>query len=429
VYSNLVDADIEWPKIEGSDGEDLTATPSLFYQLLGDKDRRVRRDAAMAIFGTYDKLGNTLASALAGSIHKDVWMARTRGYASTLGMALDSDAIPREVLDNLVAALHSEFPVLHRYIALRKKMLGIDKVHIYDLYVSLADGSAKTYTFDEGWALAMAFWRETFGEEYAQVAARGFEERWIDVYPNKGKRGGAYSWGTYGAHPYLFLNYGETLEDVFTLVHEMGHSVHTFLANKAQPYHLADYSLFVAELASVASESLFYEWLMARTTDKTERLALLSYRINAFVGTFLRQIFFHEFEARAHAAAERGEPLTKETLGKIWGDLWLGYYGADAALDEPYRMGWARVNHFYRRFYVWVYATSFAAGEAIAGRFRAGDTAAVGDYLATLALGGSVYPMDALRRAGVDMTDANVMRTVMVRFSETLDALEAALAE
>ncbi len=427
VRSSLYDADIQWPQIKGAKGKKVTATPSLFYQLLAEGKRKVRKDAALAIFGTYQTYSNTLASALAASVHKDVWLAKTRNYGSTLEMALDADNVPREVIDTLVRTVHERSDVIHRYTALRKKLLKVDAVHIYDLYVSLAPGGDKAYPFDEGWKLAMAFWRETFGEDYAAVCERALKERWVDVYPNKGKRGGAYSWGTYDAHPYLFLNYGDTLEDVFTLVHEMGHSVHSYLSNANQPYHLADYSLFVAELASVASESLFYEWLLKRTTDPKERLALLSVRINGIVGTFLRQIFFHEFEASMHAMAERGEPLTKDALGAVWGELWLKYYGPSAALDEEYRTGWARVSHYFRRFYVWKYATSFAAGEAIAARFRAGEASAVSDYLETLKLGGSVYPMDALRRAGVELTDPKVIETVMVRFEETLDALEAGL--
>jgi oligoendopeptidase F len=272
------------------------------------------------------------------------------------------------------------------------------------------------YTFDEGWDLAMRFWKETFGEEYAAVAQRARDERWIDVYPSTGKQGGAYSWGTYNSHPYLFLNWGGTLEDVHTLVHEMGHSIHSYLANQENPVHDADYSLFVAEVASVAAESLFFDWMLERTTDPTQRLALLNLRMNNITGTFLRQIFFHEFETAAHAAAEAGKPLTKDSLGVIWGDLWQAYYGEGATLDDAYRSGWARIPHFYRTFYVWVYATSFAAGEAIAGRFASGDDTAVDDYLATLKLGGSVYPMDALERAGVDLTDPSVIRTVMDKY-------------
>ena len=428
-YGFLTNADIEWPTIKGEDGKEAKVIPGLYYTYMSSQDRRVRKDAALALFGTYDSYGNTYSGTYGGLVHKDVWMAKTRHYPSTLDMVLDQTNVPSSVVETLVSTVHDNLDAVHDYIDLRKEVLGLDDFHIYDLYVSMVPEGEATYTFDGGWALAMAFWKETFGEEYAAVAARGLAERWIDVYPNTGKQGGAYSWGTYNSHPYLFLNWGGTLEDVSTLVHEMGHSIHTYLANSNQPYHVSDYSLFVAEVASVASESLFFEWMMNRTEDPTQRLALLNLRMNSIVGTFLRQIFFHEFEYAAHAAGEAGQPLTKEALGKIWGDLWLEYYGDKVTLDDEFKTGWARIPHFYRTYYVWVYATSFAAGEAIAGRFRAGDETAVQDYLETLKLGGSVYPMDALKRAGVDMNDPTVIRAVMDNFRKILAEMEDILAE
>ncbi len=428
-YSDLTDADIVWPLIVGDEGVEVTATPSLFYSFLASPDRRLRRDAALAIFGTYDDYGNTFSSTLGGSIQKDVWLARTRNYPSALAAALDADNVPPIVPESMVETVHANLGAVHRYVELRKAVLGLEDYHIYDMYVPIVGESQASFTFNQGWELAMEFWTETFGEEYAAVAARGRSERWIDVYASPGKRGGAYSWGTYNSHPYLFLNWGGTLDDVFTLVHEMGHSIHTYLANAEQPYHLADYSLFVAEIASVASESLFFEWMLDRATTPEERLALLNHRLNSITGTFLRQLFFHEFETAAHAMAERGEPITKTSLGEVWGDLWLTYYGPGVTLDEAYKSGWARIPHFYRNFYVWKYASSFAAGEAIAARFRAGDTAAVADYLACLKLGGSVYPMDAIKRAGVDLTNPEVIGVVMVRWNEILDEMEELLID
>ncbi|MGD8897443.1 MAG: oligoendopeptidase F [Acidobacteriota bacterium] len=426
-YGFLTNADIAWPTIQDENGEERKVIPGLFYTFMANEDRRVRRDAALALFGTLDAYGNTYSGTYGGLVHKDVWLAKNRLYPSTLDMELDRTNVPRSVVETLVETVHDNLDAVHGYVELRKKVLGLEDVHIYDLYVSMVPEAKKTYTFDEGWALAMEFWKETFGEEYAAVAERGRAERWIDVYPSAGKQGGAYSWGTYNSVPYLFLNWGGTLEDVSTLVHEMGHSIHSYLANTNQPYHLADYSLFVAEVGSVASESLFFEWLLDRTEDPTLRLALLNQRMNDIVGTFLRQIFFHEFEHAAHVLAEEGQPLTKESLGKVWSDLWLEYYGNGAALDEEFKGGWARIPHFYRTYYVWVYATSFAAGEAIAARVRAGDETAVQDYLATLKLGGSVYPMEALKRAGVDMTDPEVIRAVMDRFRSIQGEMETLL--
>jgi oligoendopeptidase F len=423
-YGFLTDADIEWPTITGEDGEDAKVIPGLYYSYMSSQDRRVRKDAALALFGTYDAYGNTYSGTYSGLVAKDAWMAKVRDYPSTLDMVLDQTNVPSSVVETLVATVHDNLDAVHAYIDLRRQVLDLDDFHIYDLYVSMVPEAETSYTFDEGWALAMEFWTETFGEEYAAAAAKGLAERWIDVYPNAGKRGGAYSWGTYNSHPYLFLNWGGTLEDVFTLVHEMGHSIHTYLANQNQPYHLSDYTLFVAEVASVASESLFFEWMLDRTDDPTERLAMLNLRMNSIVGTFLRQIFFHEFEHAAHVAGEAGEPLTKESLGTIWGDLWLDYYGDSVTLDEEFKSGWARIPHFYRTYYVWVYATSFAAGEAIAGRVRSGDADAVEDYLAMLKLGGSVYPMDALKTAGVDMNDPAVIRAVMDSFRSILAEME-----
>jgi oligoendopeptidase F len=428
-YGFLTDADIEWPTIKGEDGEDTKVVPGLYYTFMYSQDRRVRKDAALALFGTYDKYGNTFSGTYNGLVQKDVWMAKTWRCPSTLDMVLDRNNVPSSVVETLVSTVHDNLDAVHQYIELRKAVLGLEDFHIYDLYVSMVPAAQRTYTFDEGWAMAMEFWTEAFGEEYAAVAERGRAERWIDVYPNEGKQGGAFSWGSYNSVPYLFLNWGGTLKDVSTLVHEMGHSIHKYLANRNQPYHDAGYSTFVAEVASVASESLFFEWMLARTTDPTERLALLNERMNSIVGSFLRQIFFHEFEHAAHVMAEEGKPLTKESLGAAWSDLWLEYYGDQVTLDEEFKGGWARIPHFYRTYYVWNYATSFAAGEAIAGRFRAGDQTAVSDYLETLKLGGSVYPMDALKRAGVDMNNPEVIRAVMDRFRSILGQMEEILLE
>ena len=426
-FTSLETSDMEWPEVKDEKGEVQRVVPAQYIRFVTSPDRRVRRDASLALMGAFDQFANTFASTLGGSIQRDVWLARTRRYGSSLEMALDSTNVPRAVVDTLVGTVHDNIEQIHRYAAFRKRMLALDDLHIYDMYVNLLPNLERTYTFEEGWALAMTFWQETFGEEYARVAERARQERWVDVYTNQGKRAGAFAWGTYNSHPYLFLNWNGKLDAVSTLVHEMGHAIHKYLTDEAQPYQSSSYSLFVAEVASVASESLFLEWFLKRSEDPIERKLLLNQAMNSISGTFLRQIFFHEWEAEAHAMAERGEPLTRESLGKTYRELWQIYYGPDLTVDDVYQSGWARVSHFYRTFYVWVYATSFAAGEAIAKRFRDGDETAVQDYLAMLKLGGSVYPMEALQRAGVDMTDPQVIRAVMVRYGELQERLEEEL--
>ena len=426
-FTTLENSDIEWPVIHGEDGKEQKVVPGQYIRFVTSQDRRVRREASMALFNVYDQFANTFASTLGGSIQRDAWLARTRRYDSSLDMALDATNVPRTVVDTLVGTVHDNIEQIHNYAKLRKRLLGVDELHIYDTYVTLLPGLDRRYTFEEGWELAMEFWRETFGEEYAEVAMRARQHRWVDVYTSQGKQPGAFAWGTYDSHPYLLLNWNGNLDAVSTLVHEMGHAIHRHLTDEAQPFQYSSYSLFVAEVASVASESLFLEWFFKRSQDPVERKLLLNEAMNGITGTFVRQIFFHEWEAAAHAMAERGEPLTKESLGKVYRDLWQTYYGPDLIVDEVYRSEWARVSHFYRTFYVWVYATSFAAGEAIAKRFRDGDQTAVQDYLAMLKLGGSVYPLDAVKRAGVDMTDPSVIRAVMVRYGELQKRLEEEL--
>jgi oligoendopeptidase F len=427
-YSSLESADIDWPTVKDEKGDEVKVVPGQYLRFVTSEDRRVRREASLALFDTYSQFANTFAATLGGSIQRDAWIARTRGYASTLDMALDATNVPRSVVDRLVQTVHDNIDKTRGYATLRKKLQGLDELHIYDMYVNLLPGIDKKYTFGEGWALAMEFWRETFGNEYASVAEQARAKRWVDVYTNQGKRPGAYSWGTYNSHPYLFLNWGGSLEAVSTLVHEMGHTIHRHLATQNNPYHDSSYSLFVAEVASVASESLFLEWMFERSENPDERKLLLNQAMNNITGTFVRQIFFHEWEAMAHAMAERGDPLTKESLGKPYADLWREYYGPDLVVDEAYEAGWSRIGHYYRTFYVWVYATSYAAGEAIAARFRRGDETAVEDYLAALKLGGSVYPMEAVERAGVDMNDPSVIRSVMDRYGELQKRLEVELA-
>ncbi len=426
-YGQLVTSDIEWPMVRGEDGTESRITPALYYSFVASQDRRVRREAALALFGTYSQFANTFAGTYGGHVQRDIFLSRNRGYERSVDMGLDANNIPYAVIETLIGTVHDNFELMHRYVELRKEVLGIDDFHVYDMYVNLVAEGDRHVSYEEGKQLALDFWRETYGEEYYNIGVEAFDNRWIDVYACDGKRGGAYSWGTYNSHPYMLLNWGGTLEDVFTLVHEMGHSIHSHLANTNQPFHSADYSLFVAEVAAVTSEALFLDYMLDQTDDETERLFLLNMYLNNITGTFLRQIFFTEFELRAHEMAENSEPFTAATLGDMYGELWQQYYGPNLVLDDEFKAGWSRIPHFYRTFYVYVYASSFAAGEAIAQRVREGDATGVDDYLNMLKLGGSVYPMDALQAAGVDMTNPEVIRTVMSRYGETLSEMERIL--
>ncbi|MDP8208404.1 MAG: oligoendopeptidase F [Candidatus Electryonea clarkiae] len=426
-YSSMVYTDVKWPKITDENGEEATVSPALYYSFVSKKDRRVRRDAALGLFGTYTDYANTFASTYGGHVQKDIFFARNRGYERSIDKKMFEVNVPYSVIETLVNTVHDNFGLIHRYAGLREEILGIDEFHVYDLYVPLVEEGEIKVTYDEGYKIALEFWKETYGKEYFEVGKQAFGERWVDVYASKGKRGGAYSWGSYNSHPYMLLNWGGTMEDVFTLVHEMGHSIHSYMANKNQAFHNSDYSLFVAEVAAVASEALFLDYMLERAKTDEEKLSLLNMYMGNITGTFLRQIFFHEFEENAHEMAEANEPLTKETLGDMYGNLWKDYYGPELVLDDEFKAGWARIPHFYRTFYVWVYASSFAAGEAIAQRFREGDKKAVDDYISMLKLGGSVYPMDALKTAGVDMNNPDVIKTVMVRYEETLNQMEKML--
>ena len=336
---------------------------------------------------------------------------------------MSSSNVPPAVMDTLVETVHENIDKVKGYSNLRKRILEYDKLQPWDSQVSLLSAGGRKYSFDEAWELAMEFWRETFGDEFADIAQQALDDRWVAVYSNEGKQDGAYSWGTYHRASYLLLNWGGTFDDVSTLVHEMGHSVHRVLAGRAQSYHDAGVDIFVAEVGSVASESLFGEWMLARTQDPQERKELLDHALNSIQNTFVTQIFFHEWEARIHAMAEQGQALTADSMRQVYSDLLALYYDDSVESHQFSAVGWARISHFFRNFYVWKYATSFAAGEALAARFRSGDKSAASDYINMLKLGGSVYPMEVLEAGGVDMNDPAVIKAVMDRFGLLQDQL------
>lgn len=417
-FESLNHADIIWPTIVDENGEDAVVSPGQFGRFMTSPDRDLRQRAFEAHLGTIEQFRNTYAATLGAKIQRDAWLAQVYRYPSAEAAALSLTNVPAEVMETLIDTVHDNVDKIAGYAELRRRILGYEELQPWDRSVPLISDEGKTYTFEEAWALAMAFWRETFGDEFADIAQEALDKRWVDVYSNEGKRSGAYSWGSYRKPYYLMLNWKGDFDSVSTLVHEMGHSVHGVLASRNQTYQDAGSDLFVAEVGSVASQSLFGEWMLERTREPAQRKLLIDFALTNIRDIFVLQIFFHEWESRAHAMAEAGEALTADSMGQLYLELSALYDGESIKSHPLSHVSWARIPHFYRNFYVWKYATSFAAGEALAARFRAGDKAAAEDYVNMLKLGGSVYPLEVLAAGGVDMTDPTVIRAVMDRFGE-----------
>ena len=422
-FTVLSNAELVWPKIHDEKGNDVTLSPARFAQYLRSADRRVRHDAFMACMATFKGSENTLAALLNGEVQKDLYFARARGFKTALEAALFPDNLPLAVHSNLVDTTHAHLALLHRWAALRKKLLKLDELHVYDLYQPLVEGADKEITFDQAVDLvkqALA----PLGPEYVEPMSKGFASRWIDVYETRGKKSGAYSWGSYDTHPYMLLNYTDSLREVSTVAHEMGHSMHSYFTHTNQPKPYGEYSSFVAEVASIFNEILLEEYLLDKATDPQEKLFLLNHAIDQFSQTVFRQVMFAEFEADIHELAERGEPLTAETMGKLYMDIFHKYWGADVVRDPEHAPYWARIPHFYMNFYVFRYADDYCAAAALAQGVRARKPGALDAYLGMLKSGSSDYALQILQRSGVDMTTAAPVEAAMQRFEHLLDEFE-----
>ncbi|HEY8343384.1 MAG TPA: oligoendopeptidase F, partial [Calditerricola sp.] len=422
VYGMLSDADLRFPTIRDEDGDEVELTKGRYLTFLESPDRRVRREAFTALYRVYESKVHTFAALFAASVKKDVFFARARHYRSALEAALTPNRIPVAVYTQLIDTVRRHLPLLHRYLALRKKALGLDELHMYDLYVPLAR-LKRTVPYEKAAELvtrALA----VLGDDYVRVLKEAFASRWIDVYENRGKRSGAYSWGAYGTHPYVLLNYQGTLHDVFTLAHEMGHALHSHYSWTHQPYVYAHYRIFVAEVASTVNEILLVRHLLARTQDPTERLALLHHQLEQFRTTVFRQTMFAEFEKWAHEQVEGGQPLTAETLCTQYRQLNEAYHGPAVTVDPQIAYEWARIPHFYTPFYVYQYATGYAAAIALAQGILERPKEAVPRYLAFLKAGSSDTPIALLQRAGVDMTRPEPIEKALAVFADLVDELE-----
>ncbi len=424
IFMMFNNADLKFGSVRDEDGEERELTQGRYVQFLESRDRRVRREAFEKMYASYDAFRNTLAATFAANVKQELFFARMRGYGSAREAALDQANIPLSVYDRLIEAVHSRLPAMYRYVRLRREVLHLEELHMYDLYVPLAKKPGREYTFDQAKELVKEG-LAPLGEDYIRLLEEGFSGGWIDVYENQGKRSGAYSWGAYGTHPYVLLNYNGTLNHVFTLAHEMGHALHSYHSDKNQPYVYAGYKIFVAEVASTCNEALLIHHLLSQAQGKDEKAYLINYFLDQFKGTLFRQTMFAEFERAVHERAQKGEALTAESLCRIYYELNEKYYGPDMVIDRAIEMEWARIPHFYNPFYVYQYATGFSAAIAISGKILAGEPGIVEKYKRFLSGGSSMDCIDLLKICGVDMTSKEPVENALQIFEEYLEKLES----
>lgn len=428
IFSMLNDADLRFPVVKDEDGSEVELTHGNFISFMQSKDRSVRKAAFNGMYDTYKKYINTFASTMSGNVKKDIFYTNTRKFNSSLEASLFDDNVDVSVYNNLIDTIHKRLNVLHRYVGIKKRFLGLDAMHMYDLYVPLIQEYDKYFTYEEAVDLVLTG-LNPLGDEYINLLKKGFSSRWIDVYENRGKTSGAYSWGAYGVHPYVLLNFQGRLNDVFTIAHEMGHSLHTYYSNEAQPYVYAGYKIILAEVASTCNEAVLMDYLLKNSTDRMEKLYLLNHFLEEFRTTVFRQVMFAEFEKITHEMAEKGEALTAEALSQKYYELNKLYYGDDMVVDEEISCEWARIPHFYRSFYVYKYATGFSAAIAISRMIMNEGKAAVDRYKKFLKSGSSDYPLNILKKAGVDLSVAKPIDDALDVFEKMLDEFEKALFE
>lgn len=426
IFSMLNNADLVFPTIIDEEGEEVRITHGRYIDFLMSKERRVRKDAFTALYSKYGEFINTFAATLNTNVKAHIFYARARNYNSALEAALSSDNIPVSVYTNLIDTVKENLDAMHKYVSLRKEVLELDELHMYDLYVPLVKELDIKIPYSEA--------RETIlqglkplGEEYLRILEEGFNSGWVDVYENKGKRSGAYSSGCYGVHPYVLMNYTDSLDNMFTLAHEMGHALHTHYSNENQPYVYADYKIFLAEVASTLNEILLLHYLLENTEDVLKKKYLINHYLEQFRGTVFRQTMFAEFEKIIHEAAEAGQPLTAEFLNETYHRLNEEYYGPDIVVDQDIALEWARIPHFYYNFYVYKYATGFSAATALANMILEEGEPAVKKYLEFLKSGDSDYPLNILKRAGVDMSSPEPISSAIATFRDFLKRYEELL--
>lgn len=421
-FSVFANADLKFPSIVQKDGSETPLTNGSYIPYMENQDRDIRKQAFEKFYHTYETFSNTLATLYAGEAKSRIFNANARKYASTLEAALSRTEVPASVYHNLIDAVHQNIGYMHKYMRLRKKLMGLDELHMYDIYTPIVSEADTKVTYDDAKKEILEAMK-VLGKDYTDMLEEGFANRWIDVYENTGKRSGAYSAGC-RPHPYVLLNHKDTLDSEFTLVHEMGHALHSYLSFKNQPIVYGDYVIFVAEVASTCNEALLMQYLLGKTTDKKARAYLINYFLEQFRTTLYRQTMFAEFELLTNEMAERGESLTAEALCALYHKLNAEYYGDDMVIDREIDFEWARIPHFYYNFYVFQYATGFSAAIALSQRILKEGEPAVKDYLKFLSSGSCTDPISLLKIAGVDMNSPEPVSDALKLFGELIDELD-----
>lgn len=420
IFSKFNNADVKFGTILDEDGNEVELTNGRYSVFMESNDRSVRENAFKALYRQYGNYKNTLAATYYANVKQACFYAKARKYDSTLQMYLSGSFIPEKVYHNLIETVHKNLDKMHTYVSLRKQVLGVDELHFYDIYAPMVSDITMKIPYEEAKDIALKA-LAPLGEEYLSKVKEGFESGWVDVYENTGKRTGAFSWGTYGVHPYVFLNYTDTLNDVFTLVHEMGHAMHTYYSNANQPYPYAGYRIFVAEVASTCNEALLMQYLLKNCTDLSEKKYLMNHYFEQFKGTLFRQTMFAEFEMITHKMAEDSEVLSAQALCDVYRKLNEEYFGEDMVIDDEIALEWSRIPHFYTPFYVYQYATGYSAAIAIASKIFKGDEKTLKGYQQFLSGGCSMHPIDLLKLCGIDMESPQVIQEALDVFGKLLE--------
>ena len=425
-FSMLNNADLKFPTIKDAKGNEVELTHGRYHSFMESTNRSVREAAFKAMHQTYGDFKNTFASTLSGNVKTDNVSAKVRNFKSARHAALNSNNIPESVYDNLIDTVNEHLPLLHRYINLRKKVLKLDDLHMYDLYTPLIQDVEMEITYKEAQEQVLKSLKP-LGADYTEIIKEAFNNRWIDVEENVGKRSGAYSSGAYGTNPYILMNWQDNVNNMFTLTHELGHSLHSYYTHNNQPFRYGNYSIFVAEVASTTNEALLSDYLLKNLKDEKERLYVLNYFLEGFRGTVFRQTMFAEFEHDIHLRAQKGEALTAEKLTEIYYELNKKYFGTDLVIDEEIGLEWARIPHFYMNYYVYQYATGYSAATSLANQILTEGESAVERYKDYLKAGSSDYPIEVLKQAGVDMTSKKPIEDALKVFEQRLTEMEEIL--